>query len=525
MDARSDSEENAHVTTMDPTTAERPAQEGSQSFHEIPEVSLCPPDSPDVEGGVCRTSSPSQLYHQVPQGCPQHSPHLKRCHCCRHRQPITDSPCPCPEPVTASPHADCSSPSPGPVRTTPSCSTSHVPSCQDTVQCHWLQGSHDDGVNQPVQHHVVTVRHEGLHRIPRSYSQLIVEFPMAVLVLCTLVLLGCSLAGILIGPLPDFSDPLLGFEPRGTHIGNRLFTWAKLQENIGPGKALSPSPPLTDRPAGSYVVGNEGGISRSQKMTRLRPRRMLDWDLVQDSFFCNSPGERYAQLVFRSGNSASLWSLKAIHSMCEMEQARIRSHAHFQDLCKQGQQDIGGVTARQECCPSWSLGNYLAVLSNATSCLGLTAQQVSDSLSLLRQCAPYYHDGSLAPSCSERGKLGHCASVPPQCKHSSTIYQILHYLVDKDFLGPQTIGYKVPSLKYSLLFLPVEKGDPMMKVYLDNLEGRDLTYKNTTITGMDLGIKQKLFKYYLARDSVYPILAVVTMCLTVALYLRSFFLQ
>ncbi|XP_035240056.1 protein dispatched homolog 2 [Anguilla anguilla] len=558
MDAPSDSEENAHVIIMDSTRAERPAQEGSQSdpslqgdkwtqtmlgkfppqhntatgpphsrdqafsFHEIPEVSLCPPDSPDLED-LHRTSSPSQLYHQVPMDCPHLSPHLKRCHCCRNHQPTTDSPCPGTFPATASPHPDCSSSS---AKTTQSRGPSHMPSCHDSVQCHWLQGSYDDGVHQPVQHHIVTVRHEGLHRIPRSYSQLIVEFPMAVLVTCALVLFGCSLAGILIGPLPDFSDPLLGFEPRGTSIGNRLSAWAKLQLNMGPGKALSPSPPqLTDRAVDGYVDRNGGDISGSQQTTRIRPRRMVNWDLVQDTFFCDSPGEHYAQLVFRSGNSASLWSLKAIHSMCEMEQARIRSHAQFQDLCKQGQLEMGGTAARLECCPSWSLGNYLAVLSNATSCLGLTAQQVSNSLNLLRQCAPYYHDGSLAPSCSKRGKLGHCASVPPQCKHSSAVYQILHYLVDKDFLGPQTIVYKVPSLKYSLLFLPVEKGDPMMKIYLDNLEGRDLTYKNTTITGMDLGIKRTLLKYYLARDSVYPVLAIVILCLTVALYLRSFFLS
>lgn len=36
-------------------------------------------------------------------------------------------------------------------------------------------------------------------------------------------------------------------------------------------------------------------------------------------------GEHLAQLVFRSENSASLWSLKAIHAMCEMEQSRVRS--------------------------------------------------------------------------------------------------------------------------------------------------------------------------------------------------------
>ncbi|KAJ8291123.1 hypothetical protein GJAV_G00021650 [Gymnothorax javanicus] len=470
-----------------------------------------------------RPSSPSQLYRQVPLDCPYHSLRQKRCHCYRNQLPITDSSCPSASPVMASLHPDRFS---GSGKSTHSHSSSYMMSCHDSMQCRWLQGSLDDGVHQPAQHRIVTVRHKGLRWIPRSYSQLIVEFPMAVLVTCALLLLCCSLAGILVGPLPDFSDPLLGFEPRGTIIGNRLSAWAKLQANVGPGKALSLSPPkLEDRAVDSSLDDSRGTVSRSRRTPRVRPRRMVDWELAQDSFFCDSPGEHYAQLVFRSGNSASLWSLKAIHSMCEMEQARIRSHASFQDLCKQARMEVGGTTARRQCCPSWSLGNYLAVLSNATSCLGLTDQQVFDSLGLLRQCAPYYHDGSLSPSCSKRGKIGHCASVPPQCKHTSAVYQILHYLVDKDFLSPQTAVYKVPSLKYSLLFLPVEKGDSMMKIYLDNLEDRDLTYKNTTITGMDLGIKRTLFRYYLARDSVYPVLAVMTLCITVAVYLQSFFLS
>nr|XP_006643132.2 PREDICTED: protein dispatched homolog 2 [Lepisosteus oculatus] len=537
MDACSVSEENAHVIIMDSSPAEGPEQETSLS--EIPEVALCPPESPDREPrltlihtdgdrlsspGHPRTASLSQLYHQVSQGCSHQSPLLKRCRYCGHRQPVTSSLCPERHSGPASPRPDCSSAT---VKTADSCSPSHVPSCHDTIHCHWLQGSHDAGNHQAMQHHVVTVRHERLYRIPRSYSQLVADCPVALLITCAVVFLGCSLAGILTGPLPDFSDPLSGFEPRGTEIGRRLSAWNRLQENTGPEKTLSLSPrQLTEQRVISYDEEGGGGTGKSRDWPSPRQRRMLDWDFTQDTFFCDSPGEKYAQLVFRSGNSASLWSLQAIHSMCEMEQARIRSHALFQDLCKhRGGEDGEGDTGMRECCPSWSLGNYLAVLSNATSCLGLSAAQVSESLQLLRQCAPYYHDGSLAPACAEKGKLGQCSTVPSQCKHSSAIYQILHYLVDKDFLGPQTIGYKVPSLKYSLLFLPVEKGDHMMDMYLDNLEGRDLTNDNTTITGMDLGIKKQLFQYYLARDSVYPVLAVVMLFLTMAFYLHSLFLS
>ncbi|XP_035598310.1 protein dispatched homolog 2 [Oncorhynchus keta] len=542
MDTCSITDERADAIVMDSPRTERPARETFQS--EIPEVSLCPPDSVCPEAQATRiqtegdqsdscslprpsSSASSQLYHQVSQGCTYHSQQHRQCHCCGHHKPIKGKACLESHPITVGPpHTDCSTSA---VKTGRSCSPSHVPSCHNAVRCHWLHGSHDGGGTQKSkQHHVVTVRDDGLYWIPRNYSQVVVRYPLAVLVGCAAALLGCSLAGLLIGPMPDFSDPLMGFEPRGTYIGVRQSALAKLQQNTGPGNTLSLIPQhLKDKTAGSYGDGSGGDAGGSQEQSsRQRSKRMLDRGSAQDTFLCDAPGERYAQLVFRSGNSASLWSLKAIYSMCEMEQARIRSQPHFQDLCKQHiRLEVDGAIIRGGCCPSWSLGNYLALLSNASSCLSLTSVQVSESLSLLRYCAPYYHDGRLVAYCAERGSQGNCASVPTRCKHSRAVFQILHYLVDKDFLGPQTIEYQVPSLKYSLLFLPVEKGDHLMEIYMNSLEGRELTYKNTTITGMDLGIKQKLFKYYLARDSIYPVLAVVSLFLTIALYLQSLFLS
>ncbi|XP_051724004.1 protein dispatched homolog 2 isoform X1 [Ctenopharyngodon idella] len=527
MDTVSISRERDDAEITDSATTEGPSQEAPQS--EIPEVSLCPPDNDSTESQMCpvkieenqadscspfKSHSSTQLHRQVSQGSGYHSPQRKRCPCCGHQQSNQSNVCP--GQMNAYHQSDLHSASP--VKTVHSCSPSRLPSCHNKMQCQWLHGSHDGSNHKPVQHHMVTVsRNDGLHRIPRSYSQVIVEYPMTVLISCTLLLFACSLAGILTGPQPDFSDPLLGFEPRGTDISIRLATWMRLQQNTGPGKSLSPVPrQLTER-----TTAGEDTI-RSEPQLRERSRRMLHRDYTEHNFFCNAPGERYAQLVFRSGNSASLWSLKAIYSMCQMEQTQIRSGTQFDQLC-QVRSELYGSTVENECCPSWSLGNYLALLNNVSSCFSLTAQQVSESLGLLRFCAPYYHDRSLVASCTERSKFGRCASVPHRCKLSS-IFQILHYLVDKDFLGPQTVEYKVPSLKYSVVFLPVEKGDPLMKIYLDHLEGRELTYNNTTITGMDLGIKQKLFKYYLAWDSIYPVLAALALLFTMGLYLKSPFI-
>ncbi|KAI7804602.1 protein dispatched homolog 2 [Triplophysa rosa] len=519
MDTESISRERDDAEITDLSTTEGPSCEAPQSG--IPEVSVCLSESDATDLQMCpvrieenpednspfKSHSCTQLHQKTLQGSGYHSLQHNRCPSCGHHHSFQSNVCK--GQTNAFHQADCST---SPVKTVHGCSPSRLPSCHNKMQCHWLHGPHDGSNHKPLQHHMVTVRNDGLHWIPRSYSQVIVEYPLAVLISCTVLLFACSLAGILSGPLPDFSDPLSGFEPRGTDISIRLATWMKLQENTGPGKSLSPVP----RQLTEATTARE---DRSLPLLKQRSRRMLHQDYAEHNFFCNAPGEHYAQLVFRSGNSASLWSLKAIYSMCQMEETQIRSGTEFDKFC-QVQSGLDGSIGNNECCPSWSLGNYLASLNNVSSCFHLTTLHVSESLSLLRFCAPYYHDGSLVASCTERSKSGRCASVPHRCKLSS-IFQILHYLVDKDFLGPQTVEYKVPSLKYSALFLPVDKGDQFLKIYLDHLEGHELTYNNTFITGMDLGIKQKLFKYYLARDSIYPVLAALGLLFTMGLYLRS----
>ena len=146
----------------------------------------------------------------------------------------------------------------------------------------------------------------------------------------------------------------------------------------------------------------------------------------------------------------------------------------------------------------------------------------------VQTCAlPIYHRGALVPSCLGPGKdkPPRCAQVPTKCSRSSAVYQLLHFLLDRDFLSPQTADYQVPSLKYSLLFLPTPKGASMMGIYLDRLAVPwGLSDNYTSITGMDLGLKQELLRHYLAQDTVYPLLALAAIFLSIALYLRSLFL-
>uniref|UniRef100_A0A8C0GJJ2 Dispatched RND transporter family member 2 n=1 Tax=Chelonoidis abingdonii TaxID=106734 RepID=A0A8C0GJJ2_CHEAB len=349
----------------------------------------------------------------------------------------------------------------------------------ETSEGQWKQWSHDQQQSRP--QHLFSLVH-------CSYSQVIAEWPVAVLVLCSVTVLVCTLAGLLVGNLPDFSEPLMGFEPRDTDIGRKLIVWRNVQTHTGYQKTLSPSP---------YTEKN-------------RYLNLVLWVSVLI----------YSQLVFMSTTAGSLWNLQAIQSMCQIEQDKIRSHAHFGNLCQR--------TEGNECCPSWSLGNYIAVFHNRSSCLEITQADVSHTLTLLRSCAPDYHKGILIPSCigprTGREKHSQCAKVPEKCTRFSGIYQLLHFLVDRDFLSLQTMEYQVPSLKYSLLFLPTKKGASMMEIYLDNLESWDLFDNYTLITGMDLGLKQKLFQHYLLLDTMYPVLAILAMFLCMTFYLRSIFI-
>uniref|UniRef100_A0A8B9PAG7 Dispatched RND transporter family member 2 n=1 Tax=Apteryx owenii TaxID=8824 RepID=A0A8B9PAG7_APTOW len=383
-----------------------------------------------------------------------------------------------------------------------------------------LCSHHSSGDPTPASQHDVseTPWKQWSPEAPGDYSQMIAEWPVAVLALCSVTAVVCTLAGLLVGSLPDFSEPLMGFEPRDTDIGRKLIVWKNVESHTGYKKTFSLSP-YTEK--NSY---DDMGIIRGQKAIpgeqEARTRRMVEQIYGADGFFCGPPEKSYSQLVFMSTTAGSLWNLQAIQSMCQIEQDKIRSHVHFRDLCQR--------TEANECCPSWSLGNYIAVLYNRSSCLEITQGDISHTLALLRSCAPDYHKGILTPSCigpeTVRQKHSQCAKVPEKCTRFNAIYQLLHFLVDRDFLSPQTIEYQVPSLKYSLLFLPTRKGASMMGIYLDNLESWDLFDNYTSITGMDLGLKQKLFQHYLLLDTKYPVLAILAIFLSISFYLRSVFI-
>lgn len=116
-----------------------------------------------------------------------------------------------------------------------------------------------------------------------------------------------------------------------------------------------------------------------------------------------------------------------------------------------------------------------------------------------------------------------CANVPRKCTKYNAVYQILHFLVDKDFLSAKSLENPPLVLKHSMLFSPTEKGESMMNIYLDNFENWNSSDGVTTVTGIEFGIKHDLFQDYLLRDTVYPAIAIMIVLLVMCVYTRSVF--
>ncbi|XP_077005296.1 protein dispatched homolog 1 isoform X4 [Tamandua tetradactyla] len=369
--------------------------------------------------------------------------------------------------------------------------------------------------HQPVQQHIANIRPSRPFKLPKSYAALIADWPVVVLGLCTVFIVVCALVGVLVPELPDFSDPLLGFEPRGTAIGQRLVTWNNMVKNTGYKATLANYPfKYADEQAKSHRD------DRWSDDHYEREKREVDWNFHKDSFFCDVPSDRYSRVVFTSTGGETLWNLPAIKSMCNVDNSRIRSHPQFGDLCQR--------TTAASCCPSWTLGNYIAILNNRSSCQKIVERDVSHTLKLLRTCAKHYQNGTLGPDCwdmaARRKDQLKCTNVPRKCTKYNAVYQILHYLVDKDFMTPKTAEYSVPALKYSMLFSPTEKGESMMNIYLDNFENWNSSDGVTTITGIEFGIKHSLFQDYLLMDTVYPAIAIVIVLLVMCVYTKSMFI-
>jgi len=245
-----------------------------------------------------------------------------------------------------------------------------------------------------------------------------------------------------------------------------------------------------------------------------RSRRELAEPVLSNSghlsigWLCGDPMADFSHVVYQSVSGASLFTLESIVSMCTLESHYLKALPQYSQLCE--------TKGPADCCPGWSLGGYIALLYNRTSCFSIRKSDVEDALTLLRKCVRYYQDGTLTRACGAGAKA--CRGIPQYCTRYNAVYTILHFLTDSNFLSQDALNYT--KLTYSMSFLPLARSSATLEFY-GNLDGKQICDGVTEIVAMDFGLKDTLFNDYLVQDANYLLFALLLIFLSVWIFTAS----
>ncbi|KAL3289766.1 hypothetical protein HHI36_023161 [Cryptolaemus montrouzieri] len=283
----------------------------------------------------------------------------------------------------------------------------------------------------------------------RWFANIVVHHPLAIIVAVIIFSGTCLILPFATKSktFPSFSDPQLGFSTRGTVIAKRLTTWENLVESTRPSGELTVNPKelllqkpndtvqyikltknnkkkISKKEYGKVLVNEKSNITDNNYENWKEIKKMTNSSFVlkakvrieNEGFFCGNPDEKYAHIVIRSADNYNLFELPSLMALCRLDY-ELSNVQNFSDLCVQN-------TKTSKCCKTWSLGNYIALLHNRTSCLGVNEEDVNSTISLLNKCAKYYFNLKLLPDCSER--IFRC-EVPKECVKYDAIYNILNF--------------------------------------------------------------------------------------------------
>ncbi|XP_055305297.1 protein dispatched [Sitodiplosis mosellana] len=348
----------------------------------------------------------------------------------------------------------------------------------------------------------------------------------------------CIFIAVTFKELPDFTDPALGFESRGTDISNRLTAWHNLLEETRPSGRLTSNfydqivyrenfARPTKRPkhgdghhkkrkmakslAGKNVTTsgsanvldelsvNEESSDRPMKKGGKNKRKKME--RPNDVYFCDAPNREYTHMVLvRSNGNASLLEMDALRAVCDLE-SKLTTVGSYKGFCQM-------KTYSKECCRPWSIPNYIAFLANKTSCSDIQENDLLEMSQLLRDCYKYYLNGSLRSDCENSKCL-----VPVKCAQSNAAYQILHFLTDNKF-------NETNPLFSTMIFLPMAKTTKILPYYYDILS---VIHDNDvlSVAAINMGLKNSLFDELLFYDGWLIALGAMCILYCILIYTNS----
>ena len=210
-----------------------------------------------------------------------------------------------------------------------------------------------------------------------------------------------------------------------------------------------------------------------------------------------------------------LLGASSLRGMCDVDKKIRDRHGYTDKKCRNS-----GVTATP-CCPSRSIGNYVAALYDLDDCDAIT-DSVAEQLSvLLDTCMDSYQTGTLTGDCWdwEQGvvKSTQCPLASSECAKYNAVYDILHSLANS-VLSEGSGSEEGLSLARVLVPYNASTKGWLEDLYYDQL--RDMTnnkYGGAQITAYDLRVKSEVFGNHLSWDGLFLLpITVVCICSVLA---------
>ncbi|KRX36587.1 Protein dispatched -like protein 1 [Trichinella murrelli] len=371
-----------------------------------------------------------------------------------------------------------------------------------------------------------------------SYSRLIHRHPVLfVLITC---MISCVLAvlPLVLAPLPDFSDPTIGFATRGTPISRRLDTWEKLRQEVENAGIFSRFPDSLDVKERITLKKRHSSSDSVVVQRRKRPK--------QDKF--NQNGDMNITMFCTSMNSMIVFHLenpfsyKSLSTLCKFEHRLYGTPLrHGLHLSSAGERSSGGPL-----CQPWHLASIAAQLVYKENCADLEPADQPVLVELIEKCIPYRRVIAHCLKSSARGSGKACESIPENCRRFE-LHMLYNVLVPKDLFpsaqsnGTATLKMKNDSLSNlidesvvfnanqsfeTLMILSVSRRalqfhDDPIGLYNSILFEVESLSNEATMVAIRLGIEEAMFKMSLFRDLIYNVLAVIIILLIIFCFTRS----
>ncbi|CAK1604486.1 unnamed protein product [Parnassius mnemosyne] len=389
------------------------------------------------------------------------------------------------------------------------------------------------------------------------YARFIVRHSYLYLFALSVILTVLTVIPLVYHDLPSFSDPIIGFETRGTTLAHRFIAWENLIDETRPSKRLAVNPKdIEDQKRMNRTYHNRiiqdkarsrnGRPKSKERSKKKKPKyNNTSFETTSDvsstnfsvnghihwGFGKNISYEDVNVQILKNHTRKQWVSLKAMQrtpdkpvhhsyasSVCgapiseyahlvisSAENSSLLEFKNVQKMCKLQSLlvQVGGKeyyklcqrSMRNEdvCCPVWSVPNYIALISGKSSCENVTREDVNNVIVILSKCASYFHDFRLMASC----ELNQCR-VPKYCSQYDAVYNLLFYLIDSDAFAPPQFTQKF--VKNVMIFLPLACSSTVMPYY-QKLQSSNFSYDTLVIPAVDFGLKNALFDLWIIQDT------------------------